>query len=122
MPEPPIVFIAGQERPQLADRALQRRTIIACQGLLPFGNELLFAASNLPLFRFHAEICEDLWVPIPPSAAAALAGATMLVNLSASNVTVGKDAVGRLPAAPGPLTADAAARLRARIMDAVGTA
>src|ERR1035438_8442564 len=50
----------------------------------------LFEASNLPLFRFHAEICEDLWVPVPPSSLAALAGATVLVNLSASNITIGK--------------------------------
>ncbi|RYE88095.1 MAG: NAD(+) synthase, partial [Oxalobacteraceae bacterium] len=44
----------------------------------------------LPLFRFHVEICEDLWVPVPPSSFAALAGATVLVNLSASNIVVGK--------------------------------
>ncbi len=37
------------------------------------------------------EICEDLWTPVPPSSLAALAGATVLINLSASNVTVGKD-------------------------------
>ncbi|MEO5696391.1 MAG: NAD(+) synthase [Burkholderiaceae bacterium] len=57
---------------------------------VPFSAELLFEAENLPLFRFHVEICEDLWVPIPPSSYAALAGATVLVNLSASNITVGK--------------------------------
>ena len=57
---------------------------------IPFGNDLLFEAANLPLFRIHAEICEDLWVPIPPSSLAALAGATVLVNLSASNITIGK--------------------------------
>jgi NAD+ synthase (glutamine-hydrolysing) len=44
----------------------------------------------MPLFRFHVEICEDVWVPVPPSSFAALAGATVLVNLSASNVVVGK--------------------------------
>ena len=38
----------------------------------------------------HVEICEDLWVPIPPSTYGALAGATVLANLSASNITVGK--------------------------------
>ena len=43
-----------------------------------------------PLLTFHVEICEDLWVPIPPSSYAALAGATVLLNLSASNITVGK--------------------------------
>jgi NAD+ synthase (glutamine-hydrolysing) len=44
----------------------------------------------MPLLRFHVEICEDVWVPMPPSSFAALAGATVLVNLSASNVVVGK--------------------------------
>jgi NAD+ synthase (glutamine-hydrolysing) len=58
---------------------------------IPFGSGLLFEAEDQPLFRFHVEICEDLWVPVPPSSLAALAGATVLVNLSASNVTVGKD-------------------------------
>ncbi|UVW30202.1 NAD(+) synthase [Massilia sp. H6] len=57
---------------------------------VPFGPALLFEVENLPLFRFHVEICEDLWVPVPPSSFAALAGATVLVNLSASNVVVGK--------------------------------
>ena len=57
---------------------------------VPFGSELLFEAENLPLFKFHVEICEDVWVPIPPSSYAALAGAMVLVNLSASNITVGK--------------------------------
>ncbi|HEX8606769.1 MAG TPA: nitrilase-related carbon-nitrogen hydrolase, partial [Pseudoduganella sp.] len=57
---------------------------------VPFGADLLFQVANLPLFRFHVEICEDLWVPIPPSSYAALAGASVLVNLSASNIVVGK--------------------------------
>ena len=41
-------------------------------------------------FTFYIEICEDLWVPVPPSSFAALAGATVLANLSASNITIGK--------------------------------
>ncbi len=57
---------------------------------VPFGADLLFEAQDLADFRFHVEICEDLWVPIPPSSYAALAGATLLLNLSASNITVGK--------------------------------
>ncbi len=57
---------------------------------VPFGVNLLFEVANLPLLRFHLEICEDVWVPVPPSSFAALAGATVLVNLSASNVVVGK--------------------------------
>lgn len=57
---------------------------------VPFGAALLFELADVPDFRFHVEICEDVWVPIPPSSFAALAGATVLVNLSASNVVVGK--------------------------------
>jgi NAD+ synthase (glutamine-hydrolysing) len=57
---------------------------------IPFGSSLLFEAADMPLFRFHVEICEDVWVPIPPSSFAALAGATVLINLSASNIVTGK--------------------------------
>jgi NAD+ synthase (glutamine-hydrolysing) len=57
---------------------------------VPFGAGLLFEIEDIPFFRFHAEICEDVWVPIPPSSFAALAGATVLVNLSASNIVIGK--------------------------------
>ena len=57
---------------------------------VPFGAALSFQAADLPQLHFHVEICEDLWVPIPPSSFAALAGATVLVNLSASNITLGK--------------------------------
>ena len=56
----------------------------------PFGTDLLFVAEDYPGLIAHAEICEDVWVPIPPSAHAALAGATVLANLSASNITIGK--------------------------------
>ncbi len=58
---------------------------------VPFGARLVFRASDQPLFAFAVEICEDLWTPIPPSSFAALAGASVLLNLSASNVTIGKD-------------------------------
>ncbi|MGI8971891.1 MAG: NAD(+) synthase, partial [Dehalococcoidia bacterium] len=57
---------------------------------MPFGSDLIFAAANVEGFTLHAEICEDVWAPIPPSTYAALAGATVLANLSASNITVGK--------------------------------
>ena len=57
---------------------------------VPFGPDLLFQAADHPDFVVHAEICEDLWVPSPPSTEGALAGATVLANLSASNITVGK--------------------------------
>ncbi|MEG3181436.1 NAD(+) synthase [Sphingomonas sp. LT1P40] len=56
----------------------------------PFGPDLIFAASDLPDFVFHAEICEDFWGPLPPSTHGALAGALILCNLSASNITIGK--------------------------------
>ncbi len=58
---------------------------------VPFGTRLIFQAENQPQLALFAEICEDLWTPIPPSSQAALAGATVLINLSASNITVGKD-------------------------------
>lgn len=61
------------------------------QSDIPFGNNLLFKTNSQPLLTLHIEICEDLWVPIPPSSYAALAGATVLINLSASNATVTKD-------------------------------
>lgn len=61
-----------------------------CGQRVPFGADLLFAAATLPDLTFGVEICEDVWVPVPPSSFAALAGATVLVNLSASNITIGK--------------------------------
>jgi NAD+ synthase (glutamine-hydrolysing) len=56
----------------------------------PFGPDQIFAAEDVPGLVVHAEICEDLWVPVPPSCDGALAGATVLANLSASNITIGK--------------------------------
>ncbi len=56
----------------------------------PFGADLLFEAGDLRDFVFAAEVCEDFWSPTPPSARAALAGALILLNLSASNIVVGK--------------------------------
>jgi NAD+ synthase (glutamine-hydrolysing) len=70
----------------------KRKHIGLCGQLeVPFGNRLLFRCESQPLLTFFVEICEDLWTPIPPSSYAALAGATVLVNISASNITVGKD-------------------------------
>jgi NAD+ synthase (glutamine-hydrolysing) len=57
---------------------------------VPFGNDIVFELAGIPGCLVHAEICEDLWVPVPPSGVAALAGANVLLNLSASNITVGK--------------------------------
>jgi NAD+ synthase (glutamine-hydrolysing) len=68
-----------------------RTDVELCGQEAPFGTRLLFEAQEQPLLKFFVEICEDLWTPIPPSSTAALAGATVLLNLSASNVTVGKD-------------------------------
>lgn len=58
----------------------------------PFGPDLMFEASDYPGLSVHAEICEDFWAAAPPSTAAALAGARVLCNLSASNVLIGKSA------------------------------
>lgn len=57
---------------------------------VPFGTDVLVRLPDLPHFVLHTDVCEDLWVPVPPSTLAALAGATVLANLSASNITVGK--------------------------------
>jgi NAD+ synthase (glutamine-hydrolysing) len=56
----------------------------------PFGPDLIFAADDLADFVFHLEICEDFWAPLPPSTMGAMAGALILANLSASNITIGK--------------------------------
>jgi len=70
-------FVAGEE--------------IAVAGqIAPFGSDVLLEASDFPGLAIHMEVCEDVWVPIPPSSRAALAGATLLLNLSASNAIVGK--------------------------------
>ncbi len=61
-----------------------------------FGTDLLFEAADIPGLIVHAEICEDVWVPAPPSSAAVLAGATVVANLSASNITIGKAETRRL--------------------------
>jgi NAD+ synthase (glutamine-hydrolysing) len=58
--------------------------------IVPFGTDLVFAAEDLADFIFHVEICEDYWAPQPPSTVGALAGALILCNLSASNITIGK--------------------------------
>lgn len=79
-----------------ASHAHRNAIDFAGQRDVPFGNRLLFQAAEQPLFTFFVEVCEDLWVPIPPSSYAALAGATVLVNISASNVTVGKEDFRRL--------------------------
>lgn len=64
--------------------------ITVCGQEVPFGTDILLSASDVADLTIHLEICEDVWVPVPPSSYAALAGATVLLNLSASNVTIGK--------------------------------
>jgi NAD+ synthase (glutamine-hydrolysing) len=78
------------ERRQVAAGDDQRGVIRVGGAEVPFGPDLLFAAADLPGFVLHVEICEDMFVPIPPSAEAALAGATVLANLSGSPITVGR--------------------------------
>ena len=84
-------FYEARQFHPAADALLDRIDIAGHQAV-PFGTDLLFQANNLPALVLHAEICEDLWTPVPPSSFAAMAGATVLLNLSASNVTVGKSA------------------------------
>ncbi|HYD07714.1 MAG TPA: nitrilase-related carbon-nitrogen hydrolase, partial [Reyranella sp.] len=63
---------------------------------VPFGTDLIFRSTGSVPFTFHVEICEDIWMPVPPSSHAALAGAEVLLNLSASNITIGKAELRRL--------------------------
>lgn len=78
------------ERRQIAAGDDVRGTIRVASTDVPFGPDLLFTATDLPSFVLHVEICEDMWVPVPPSAEAALAGATVLANLSGSPITIGR--------------------------------
>jgi NAD+ synthase (glutamine-hydrolysing) len=66
------------------------RQILLAGAEVPFGTDRLFAAEDVEGFVLGVEICEDLWVPVPPSSFQALRGATVLVNLSASNEVIGK--------------------------------
>src|SRR3990170_3829946 len=74
-----------------AAAACSEEVEILGQSGIPFGAHLLFQSDKHRAFTFCVEICEDLWVPIPPSSYAALAGATVILNLSASNITIAKD-------------------------------
>jgi NAD+ synthase (glutamine-hydrolysing) len=81
------------EKRWFASGAGMRGLDIAVAGqTAPFGIDLLFEAGDLADFSFHVEICEDYWAPTPPSTEGALAGALILCNLSASNITVAKAA------------------------------
>jgi NAD+ synthase (glutamine-hydrolysing) len=78
------------ERRQVAAGDDERGVIRLGGAEVLFGPDLLFAAADMPGYVLHVEICEDMFVPVPPSAEAALAGATMLANLSGSPITVGR--------------------------------
>jgi NAD+ synthase (glutamine-hydrolysing) len=79
-----------EKRQFAAGRDAVQKTITLFGQEIPFGNDIVVEATNIKNFSLHVEICEDVWTPIPPSVFAALAGATVLTNLSASNITVGK--------------------------------
>ena len=66
------------------------RTVTVCGQQVPFGTQLLFQCRQMPAFVLGVELCEDLWSALPPSTFHALAGATVIANLSASDETVGK--------------------------------
>jgi NAD+ synthase (glutamine-hydrolysing) len=74
-----------------ASAARSRSITLLEQAEIPFGEGLIFCCAEEARLKFFVEICEDLWVPIPPSSSAAMAGATVLLNLSASNITIAKD-------------------------------
>jgi NAD+ synthase (glutamine-hydrolysing) len=78
------------EKRQIAAGDQVRGTIRIGESEVPFGPDLLFTATDLPGLVLHVEICEDMFVPVPPSAEAALAGATVLANLSGSPITIGR--------------------------------
>ncbi|MBA2465007.1 MAG: NAD(+) synthase, partial [Nocardioidaceae bacterium] len=79
------------ERRHFAPGDDRRGESIVLDGVpVPLGPDLLFRATDVPGLVLHVEVCEDMWVPVPPSAEAALAGATVLANLSGSPITVGR--------------------------------
>ena len=78
------------EHRHFAPGADQRGTIVLAEQEVPFGPDLIFRATDVPGLRLHVEVCEDMWVPVPPSAEAALAGATVLANLSGSPITIAR--------------------------------
>ena len=75
---------------QPAAAAARANEIMRLGHRVPFGTDVLVNAAHLPGFVLHTDICEDLWTPVPPGTIAALSGATVLANLSASNITIGK--------------------------------
>src|SRR5947199_3851053 len=97
----PKVFLPNyrefyERRHFTSGEGLRGATIALAGQEAPFGIDLLLAAGGSASFTFHVEICEDLWVPQPPSALGAAAGAEILLNLSASNIVIGKAQMRRL--------------------------
>jgi len=80
-----------EERWFASSSDLISKEIIYAGQTVPIGSDLLFHAQNHPYLTVGAEICEDLWTPIPPSSHLALLGATLILNASASNELVAKD-------------------------------
>ncbi len=79
-----------EKRQYRSGRELRQQQTHFLDEQVPIGSDLIFRARNLNGFALHIEICEDLWPPIPPSTYASMAGATVIANPSASNITVGK--------------------------------
>ncbi|MET0839501.1 MAG: NAD(+) synthase [Marmoricola sp.] len=74
-----------------ASGADQRGGTISVAGEdVPFGPDLIFRATDVPDLALFVEVCEDMWVPVPPSAHASLAGATVLANISGSPITIAR--------------------------------
>jgi NAD+ synthase (glutamine-hydrolysing) len=99
-------FAAGDDR--------RAATVVLNGAEVPFGPDLLFRVTDVPGLVLHVEVCEDMWVPVPPSAEAALAGATVLANLSGSPITVARAEDRRL------LVRSASARCLATYLYAAG--
>ncbi len=78
------------EKRHFASGAQETGFIELLDQLAPFGPDLIFDAVDVPGLAMHVEICEDLWIPVPPSSIAAMGGATVLANLSGSPINVGK--------------------------------
>ena len=79
-----------EKRQFTSGRVAVSREVVLLGEKVPFGRDLIFDAEDIQDLSLHVEICEDLWAPVPPSTYAALAGATVLANLSASNIIIGK--------------------------------
>src|SRR3989449_1092118 len=88
-----------EKRQFASSRDALTREVECLDQTAPLGADLLFRCAENPDLTLHVEICEDVWAPIPPSTYAALRGATVLANLSASNITIGKTGYRHLLAA-----------------------